>query len=941
MSQPQLAPTEDHNLNEFLPRVEKRSEADLLPLYDGFACSDSKFRTVDPLSIRQHLESRSSDFECPPNNMNHDLPVSGEQNARQQTTYTQVKDDDWQFELAHPMKSDFVVDVESTQSATSEAASEAPGFRRILFIDAFDSFTNNIVGLLEQALDTKVSVVHIDDEEVAQDFKKVLAGFDAVVVGPGPGHPSNEKDVGIIRKLWELDEDNILPVFGVCLGFQSLCHTFGAEVERLALPRHGIISNVTHTSQDIFAGLGTFHATQYHSLRAVIGDDKQRGQVFWEPSQTCPSLQPLAWDDSDEGNGPILMGVKHTTKPFWGVQFHPESICTSPEALDLITNWWTEAQHWLAQRSRNVSGSFTEKEVFVPQAKQSAPCDAQSHFTRELLSVVNAEDILLRWGVHHNTHATPTTLIEALGYNKEEVILLDSQGHASGRYSIMGLVVPGKSMKVTYGVADHTLRYQLAPGRTSSAQLESIDDVWPMFQQVLDLHKPRNGPQRAFRPGAHYNAMDRFVEGHLPMDSPFWGGFMGYVAYEAGLATIDVLSKHESHGPDINFAFVHRTIIFDHEKSNIYVQSLLPGDWDWILRTGITIDGLDSQAVIHSSRQPLSNELSSLPELLDESLLGEMLSNAKIVEPEESTYRANVLLSQTFLASGDSYELCFTDKTQIDIPAKKGKGLDEWSLYKRLRRNNPAPFGAFMRLSNSVVVGSSPERFLRWNRDGHCQFRPIKGTVKKGGDMTREKAHAILNSSKERAENLMIVDLIRHDLSGVIGAENVQVPQLMVVEEYKTVYQLVSVIEGALPAPGPGKPRGLDILKSSLPPGSMTGAPKKRSCEILQNIERQARGIYSGVLGYMDVGGAGDFSVVIRTAMKHDDSSAPSAAQLNGNGSLTPTEKSGNERIQKSETWYVGAGGAVTIQSTDEGEYLEMKTKSSSVMGALFPHLKG
>lgn len=390
---------------------------------------------------------------------------------------------------------------------------------------------------------------------------------------------------------------------------------------------------------------------------------------------------------------------------------------------------------------------------------------------------------------------------------------------------------------------------------------------------------------------------------------------MGYVSYEAGLETIDV-DLHEncatSGTPDINFAFIHRSIVIDHQESRVYVQSLLPEDQAWINATGAVINRLSDKSV----QAELSR--TTHPKLADhkaDTLLHTKLAAAIVSRPGESSYRAKVLDCQRSLSSGDSYELCLTDETEISIPVTGSRGVDEWTLYKRLRSKNPAPFGAFVQLSNVTVVGSSPERFLRWTRDGHCQFRPIKGTVKKSPTMTRERADEILNSSKERAENLMIVDLIRHDLSGVVGASNTWVSQLMKVEEYQTVYQLVSVVEGELPAPdahGRG-PRGLDVLKASLPPGSMTGAPKKRSCEILRDIEKRPRGVYSGVLGYMDVGGAGDFSVVIRTLVRE-----------------------GGNDDKDTETWKVGAGGAVTIQSTDEAEFQEMETKASSVLGALF-----
>lgn len=157
----------------------------------------------------------------------------------------------------------------------------------------------------------------------------------------------------------------------------------------------------------------------------------------------------------------------------------------------------------------------------------------------------------------------------------------------------------------------------------------------------------------------------------------------------------------------------------------------------------------------------------------------------------------------------------------------------------------------------------------------------------------------------------------------------------MVVEEYATVYQLVSVIEGQCTPSNPASdkasagPRGLDVLRASLPPGSMTGAPKKRSCEILRDLEPRNRGIYSGVLGYLDVGGGGDLSVVIRTAISVDTSS-------NADKSYVGTQDASgvDPRLSAGDTYRIGAGGAVTIQSTAEGEFTEMDVKLSSVLGA-------
>jgi len=803
---------------------------------------------------------------------------------------------------------------------------------RILFVDAFDSFTNNIVGLLEQTLGAKVTVVRIDDESAANNLGHLLAYFDAVVVGPGPGHPGIPSDVGFVSALWDLPSSQQLPVLGICLGFQSLCLSQGAKVKRLRRARHGIVTPVTHNGADIFAGVGHIAATQYHSLHVDLGGPPGES-LFWAPTAKCPTLQPLAWDTSDQMNGTLLLGVRHVEKPFWGVQFHPESICTSKSGADLIATWWTAAQEWSLMRGRRVLAERVDgairsvRPVFEDSVDQTFQVRSAGHDLSKLLrSVIGPGDPFLRWARHPAASISPTALCEALGCNRRDLVLLDSQGHASGRFSILGLVIPDKTMKVTYRVTDKTLRYGFGAGETASVKLDSIDRVWPILQEALDLHNPRSHHASS---NTHRTGMDHFVEGRLPAESSFWGGFMGYISYEAGLETIQVdLHQSCSTGdiPDINLAFIHRSIVIDHVAGQTYVQSLLPDDWAWILDVGRVIEGLVGQSSTRV-RSPLADAAKMLQQAatgLDEAAeLERSLRQAHVARPEEASYRAKVLKCQEFLASGDSYELCLTDESLVTVP----ENLDPWSLYKKVRRKNPAPFGTFLRLPGATVIGSSPERFLQWTRGGRCQFRPIKGTVKKGPDMSRERAHAILNSSKERAENLMIVDLIRHDLSGVVGAENCTVPKLMVVEEYETVYQLVSVIEGQLPeVAGPNGPRGIDVLKASLPPGSMTGAPKKRSCEILRDIEQRPRGVYSGVLGYMDVGGGGDFSVVIRTAVRG------SSGIVGAGGDVTAIK-----HCSSPAAWRVGAGGAVTIQSTDEGEFLEMEVKASSVLRALLP----
>lgn len=199
-------------------------------------------------------------------------------------------------------------------------------------------------------------------------------------------------------------------------------------------------------------------------------------------------------------------------------------------------------------------------------------------------------------------------------------------------------------------------------------------------------------------------------------------------------------------------------------------------------------------------------------------------------------------------------------------------------------------------------------------------MRPMKGTVRKSETVsTLADAERILHVPKEEAENLMIVDLVRHDLHAVCGAGRVAVPDFLRVEEYQSVFQMITVVEGDLPTPkedGASKYTGLDVLAASLPPGSMTGAPKKRSCEILRCIEAgRERSLYSGVVGYMCATGRGDWSVTIRSMFRWDDEVVASE------------EGGGDNEGEAREVWHIGAGGAVTILSTPDGERDEMFTK--------------
>jgi para-aminobenzoate synthetase component I len=226
-----------------------------------------------------------------------------------------------------------------------------------------------------------------------------------------------------------------------------------------------------------------------------------------------------------------------------------------------------------------------------------------------------------------------------------------------------------------------------------------------------------------------------------------------------------------------------------------------------------------------------------------------------------------------------------------------------WTLYRRLRERTPAPFAAFLDLPEASVLSASPERFLRVDGSGRVETRPIKGTRPRGVGPEHDAAlgQALVESPKDRAENLMIVDLMRNDLSRVCAPGSVRVAELFALEQYATVHHLVSTVEGRLAAGADA----LDLLRAAFPGGSITGAPKLRAMEIIAELECLRRGVYCGSIGYWSVTGELDTSVAIRTA------------------------------VTRAGRVYFSAGGAVVADSDPAEEYQETLDKARGLIDAL------
>lgn len=281
-------------------------------------------------------------------------------------------------------------------------------------------------------------------------------------------------------------------------------------------------------------------------------------------------------------------------------------------------------------------------------------------------------------------------------------------------------------------------------------------------------------------------------------------------------------------------------------------------------------------------------------------------------EPE---YKRKISDAQHEIAEGNSYEVCLTTALSAEVPAGV---LDPWQTYLALRRKNPAPFASYLRFAELTVASTSPERFLRIAADGGMRAEPIKGTRRRAAEPAADDLlrRELESSPKDRAENIMIVDLLRNDLSHFAEPGSVTVSRLCEIESYATVHQLVSTIDARLRN---GSPRA-EAVAACFPAGSMTGAPKISTMAILDRLEGAPRGVYSGAIGYFSLNGATDLAVAIRTLVIRADGPGADGSSSDGAGT---TELS------------LGVGGAITADSSPQEEYEEIRVKAFGVLSAL------
>ena len=432
------------------------------------------------------------------------------------------------------------------------------------------------------------------------------------------------------------------------------------------------------------------------------------------------------------------------------------------------------------------------------------------------------------------------------------------------------------------------------PGRLGRYSFMGCDPFLVMRSQGREISILRNGVTE-IRQGNPFDVVGELLAIYSldssPSDIPFTGGAAGYFSYDLChfIERLPTTAIDDLCLPECYLAFYDAIIAFDHLEGRVYLVS-----------TGFPELEEDKRKIRAEERlKELKNQLSnafttSAGEALNSSLVPDEISLKSNFTREE--YLTAVAKAREYIIAGDIFQVNISQRFEADLH------ISPYELYQKLRKVNPAPFANYFGFDGLSIVGASPERFLKV-RGGRVETRPIKGTRPRGKTAEEDRALAseLLSSVKDRAENVMIVDLERNDIGRVCHYGTVKVTELAILETYPTVFHLTSTVTGRLYE---GKSR-IDLLKATFPGGSITGAPKVRAMEIIDELEPTRRSVYTGSIGYLSFDGSMDLNIVIRTMLIKDD------------------------RV------YFQVGGGIIYDSEPEAEYQETLDKAKALVLAL------
>eukprot|EP00256_Glycine_max_P059813 XP_014628445.1 aminodeoxychorismate synthase, chloroplastic isoform X1 [Glycine max] len=816
-------------------------------------------------------------------------------------------------------------------------------FVRTLLIDNYDSYTYNVYQELSIINGVPPVVIQNDDwtwEELCHYLYEENA-FDNIVISPGPGSPACPEDIGIclqlLLKCWDI------PILGVCLGHQALGYVHGAQIVHASEPIHGRLSEVEHNGCQLFHDIPS--VVRYHSL--VIDSESLPEELIpiaWTSStSTLPfigskdfgkfnthEVQPdqsifidpfLAKVGSGSSNqfdygktrsARVLMGIKHSTRPHYGVQFHPESVATC-YGNQIFKNFREITDdYWLRFRSsfkethahsnacmqissanrlyREVCRSISAENNAVDQLKKIVHADRHLEYNKaemkhlEMFNMVNtphattgSKCLKLKWRkfghLAGQVGGAKSIFCGLFGHEAENTFWLDSSSTEKGRarFSFMGGKGGSLWKHLMFRLSHQSDGSSKGGGYLSTEDSQGSAETIFLEEGFLDF---LNKELQSY----HYGKNE--CEG-LPFD--FHGGYVGYIGYDLKVECGVKSNRHKSKTPDACFFFADNLVAIDHKNDDVYILAIHEES------SSITqwLDDTEEKLLSLNGSVRVALEIQNSHPLTFYSCKAGLAA-----EKSREQYIEDVKKCLNYIKDGESYELCLT--TQIRKPIEE---LNSLGLYLHLRERNPAPYAAWLNFSkeNLSICCSSPERFLQLDRKNILEDKPIKGTIARGA--TKEENELLKLklqfSEKDQAENLMIVDLLRNDLGRVCDPGSVHVPRLMDVESYATVHTMVSTIRGKKRS----DVSAINCVKAAFPGGSMTGAPKLRSMELLDSIESCSRGIYSGCIGFFSYNQRFDLNIVIRTVIIHEGEAS------------------------------IGAGGAIVALSNPEDEYEEMVLK--------------
>ncbi|WP_079212677.1 aminodeoxychorismate synthase component I [Brucella pituitosa] len=531
-----------------------------------------------------------------------------------------------------------------------------------------------------------------------------------------------------------------------------------------------------------------------------------------------------------------LMAIAHREKPQWGVQFHPESIL-SEKGRELITNFRDITVRYNQHAYRSLTRDIPFKRGHNHSGAAHSNQSRIFHYWKEIPLEVSAE------------HA----FVNLFGAS-ENAFWLDSALHEKelGKWSYLGASAPFNSKRVSYDTNSNEL--SILDGANTKLEKRSIFSFLKndMCKELVSDNRP---------------------------PCPFVGGYVGWLGYEmrneCGFPT-----RAASVLPDAVLLKADHFIAIDHINRRTYV----------VAASEVEISSASKSWVDETCRVIRTFDKTECDSIVEPTNSG-ILPNLNVSKMD---YLKSIKQALDWIKDGETYQLCLTNEMTVACPAAP------LELYQVLRRVNPAPYAAFFKWSGGTILSTSPEGFLEVDGEGNVLTRPMKGTMRRSPDpiLDRRTEHELRNSSKDLAENIMIVDLLRNDISRVCEPGSVVVDKMCEVHSFANLHTLVSTIRGKLRK---GK-SAIDLLRATFPGGSITGVPKERTLALIDKLEQRARGPYTGTLGWFGYDGRMDLNILIRTIVETA-------------GSLA-----------------IGVGGGIVADSHAEAEYDEILLKAKAVL---------